>query len=120
METKLNANKMDKVRRRCGFFNGIDVLAERSRGGLSLGWNRGQLITLKSLSKNHIDVEIQEDDGKPRWWFTVSIRLRMLEIKRRHGIYLEGWEGKICCLSLLGETLMIFCLHMKSKEGYQG
>ncbi|KAA3464886.1 reverse transcriptase [Gossypium australe] len=70
METKLNISRMEKVRRRCGFFNGIDVPAEGSRGGLSLGWNGGHLVTLKSFSKNHIDVEIQEEEGKPCWRFT--------------------------------------------------
>ncbi|KAA3455882.1 reverse transcriptase [Gossypium australe] len=38
METKLNAIRMERVRRRCGFFNGIDVAAEGSSGGLSLVW----------------------------------------------------------------------------------
>ncbi|KAA3474615.1 reverse transcriptase [Gossypium australe] len=69
METKLNTNRMERVRRQCGFFNGIDVPAEGFRGGLSLGWNGGHLVNLKSLSKNHIDVEIQEDEEKPRWRF---------------------------------------------------
>ncbi|KAA3483062.1 reverse transcriptase [Gossypium australe] len=69
MEIKLNANRMKRVRRRCGFFNGIDLAAEGSRGGLSLGWNGGQLVNLKSFSKNHIDMEIQEEEN-PRWWFT--------------------------------------------------
>ncbi|KAA3473268.1 reverse transcriptase [Gossypium australe] len=60
---------MERVRTRCGFFNGIDVAAEGSRGGLSLGWNRGQLVNLKSFSKSHIDVEIQEEEN-PQWRFT--------------------------------------------------
>ncbi|KAA3476120.1 reverse transcriptase [Gossypium australe] len=70
METKLNANRMERVRRRYGFFNGIDVSAKGSRGGLSLGWNGGHLVRVKSFSENHIDVEIQEDEEKPRWRFT--------------------------------------------------
>ncbi|KAA3468511.1 endonuclease/exonuclease/phosphatase family protein [Gossypium australe] len=52
------------------FFNGIEVSAEGSRGGLSLGWNGSHLVRLKSFSKNHIDVEVQEDESKPRWRFT--------------------------------------------------
>ncbi|KAA3460789.1 reverse transcriptase [Gossypium australe] len=70
METKLNVRRMEKVRRRCGYFNGIDVPVEGSRGGLSLGWNGVHLINLKSFSKNHIDVEVQEEEGKPCWRFT--------------------------------------------------
>ncbi|KAA3489070.1 reverse transcriptase [Gossypium australe] len=69
-EPKLNVGRTEKVRRQCGFFNSIDVPAEGSRGGLSLGWKGGQLVNLKSFSTNHIDVEIQEEDGKPCWRFT--------------------------------------------------
>ncbi|KAG8479241.1 hypothetical protein CXB51_029714 [Gossypium anomalum] len=43
METKLNANKTE---------------------------NGGQLVTLKSFSQSHVDVEIQEDEDSPRWRFT--------------------------------------------------
>ncbi|MBA0577879.1 hypothetical protein Golob_024651 [Gossypium lobatum] len=31
---------MEKIRRCCGFFNGVDVPAGATCGGLSLGWNR--------------------------------------------------------------------------------
>lgn len=61
---------MDVVRRRCGFFNGIDILSDGSRGGLSLRWNGRNFVTLKSYSRNHIDVEIQDDEDAPRWRFT--------------------------------------------------
>ncbi|KAA3466281.1 5'-nucleotidase surE [Gossypium australe] len=47
---------MENVRRRCGFFNGINVPADGTRG---------------SFSKNHIDVEIQEEEGNPRLRFMV-------------------------------------------------
>ncbi|KAK5843523.1 hypothetical protein PVK06_005980 [Gossypium arboreum] len=57
------------VRKRCGFFNGVNVLADGSRGGLSLGWNGNGLVNLQSFSKNHIDVEIQEEENS-RWRFT--------------------------------------------------
>ncbi|KAK5772714.1 hypothetical protein PVK06_049008 [Gossypium arboreum] len=64
METKLKVNRMVNVRRRCGFLNGVDVPAEGTREGLSIGWNGDRLITLKNFSKNHIDVEIQEENDK--------------------------------------------------------
>ncbi|KAA3469666.1 Exo_endo_phos domain-containing protein [Gossypium australe] len=51
---------MENVRRQCGFFNGVDVPADGTRG----------LVTLKSSSKNHIDVEFQEEEGNPRWKYT--------------------------------------------------
>ncbi|KAA3467370.1 reverse transcriptase [Gossypium australe] len=49
---------MEKVRRTCGYVNGIDVGAKGSRGGLSLGWKDDISISLKSFSKAHIDVEV--------------------------------------------------------------
>ncbi|KAH1031929.1 hypothetical protein J1N35_044103 [Gossypium stocksii] len=38
METKLDSKKMELVRVKCGFPNGIDVSACSSKGGLSLEW----------------------------------------------------------------------------------
>lgn len=56
METKLSSTKMEVVRRRCGFFNGIDVPSDGSRGGLSIGWNASNIVVLRSFSRHHIDV----------------------------------------------------------------
>lgn len=36
METKLDYNRVEKVRRSYGYVNNIDVLVDSSRGGLSL------------------------------------------------------------------------------------
>ncbi|KAH1107353.1 hypothetical protein J1N35_011121 [Gossypium stocksii] len=58
METKLNVDHMEKVWRRCGFQNGFEIPTDGTCGGLTLGWNGGQLVTLRSFSKNHIDIEI--------------------------------------------------------------
>ncbi|KAH1072867.1 hypothetical protein J1N35_025195 [Gossypium stocksii] len=35
---------MESIRRQCGFLNGIDVEAVDMRGGLSLGWKKGERI----------------------------------------------------------------------------
>ncbi|KAK5845316.1 hypothetical protein PVK06_001487 [Gossypium arboreum] len=61
METKLDTSSMEGVRRRCGFCYRVDVPADGSQGLLSIGWNGGQLVALKSFSKIHIDVENQEE-----------------------------------------------------------
>lgn len=60
METKLSAKKMESMRLKCGFENGIDVGAVGSKGGLSLGWKENSLIRLKSFSSFHIDVDVQD------------------------------------------------------------
>ncbi|KAA3467390.1 reverse transcriptase [Gossypium australe] len=98
METKLKANRMEKVRRRCGFFNGNDVAAEGSRGDLSLGWNGGQLVNLNSFSKNHIDVEIKEEEEKPRWRFTGFYGDPMVRNKAETWDLLRRLGGVTCYL----------------------
>ncbi|KAA3468179.1 reverse transcriptase [Gossypium australe] len=70
METKLNQQRMSKVRRSCGFINGIDVDAEGSRGGLCLAWKSGMDISLRSFSKWYIDVVVKEDNSQIEWRFT--------------------------------------------------
>ncbi|KAA3457895.1 reverse transcriptase [Gossypium australe] len=70
METKLDSKRNDRVRKSCGFINGIDVEAEGSRGGLCLAWKGGIEVTLRSYSKWHIDVLIKEDSIQEEWRFT--------------------------------------------------
>ncbi|KAA3488532.1 non-ltr retroelement reverse transcriptase [Gossypium australe] len=70
METKLSQKSMEKVRRSCGFINDIDIDAEGSRGGLSLAWKSDFGITLRSFSKWHIDVLVNEDVVQKEWRFT--------------------------------------------------
>ncbi|KAA3477124.1 reverse transcriptase [Gossypium australe] len=63
IETKINDKRMERIRRRCGFVNGIDVGAEGSRGGLCLAWREEIKVSLKTFSKNHIDVLIEESNN---------------------------------------------------------
>lgn len=62
METKLSSKRMEMVRLKCGFENGIDVRAIGTKGGLSLGWKGNSLVQLKSFSLFHIDVEIHDNE----------------------------------------------------------
>ncbi|GMI79095.1 hypothetical protein HRI_001578800 [Hibiscus trionum] len=67
IETKLSAGRMEKVRKRCGFNNGIDVEAIGRSGGLSMGWKSTCDVTLRSYSVRHIDVEIKDEDTGSTW-----------------------------------------------------
>ncbi|KAK5833131.1 hypothetical protein PVK06_016943 [Gossypium arboreum] len=49
--------------------NPIQV-GEGSRGGLSLGWKIRCSMTFRSVSKDHIDVEVQETQKGPIWRWT--------------------------------------------------
>ncbi|KAA3478879.1 reverse transcriptase [Gossypium australe] len=70
METKIDKKRMEKVRRKCGFMNGFEVEAEGSSGGLCLAWKEEITVTLRSFSRNHIDVMVKEDNVKEEWRFT--------------------------------------------------
>ncbi|GMI81993.1 hypothetical protein HRI_001868600 [Hibiscus trionum] len=67
METKVNEKKMARIRSRCGFPNGIDVGAVGRSGGLSMGWKSSCNVSLRSYSKNHIDVLINDDSDGLQW-----------------------------------------------------
>ncbi|MBA0665077.1 hypothetical protein Goklo_004992, partial [Gossypium klotzschianum] len=61
---KLDANRIKRAQRRWGFSNGIDVLEEGTKGGLSLGWRSEISVNLRSFLMNHIDVKIDREDGR--------------------------------------------------------
>ncbi|GMI94996.1 hypothetical protein HRI_003168900 [Hibiscus trionum] len=67
VETKLSAARMEKVRKKCGFPNGIDVDAVGRRGGLSLGWKSSCVVSLRSYSDRHIDIIIEDDSEGLQW-----------------------------------------------------
>lgn len=67
IETKVNSKKMERIRKKCGFENGIDISVEGSRRGLSLGWKESISVNLKSFSNPHIDVEVMEENGEAEW-----------------------------------------------------
>ncbi|XP_040956169.1 uncharacterized protein [Gossypium hirsutum] len=61
---------MEKIRRSCGFYFGIDVDSIGSRGGLCLAWRGNAKIALQSFSNRHIDVIIEEEGEGVKWRFT--------------------------------------------------
>ncbi|MBA0777488.1 hypothetical protein Gotri_005501 [Gossypium trilobum] len=67
---KLECPSMERIRKSCKFGNKIDVGANGSRGGLSLGWNKGISVTLRSFFHSHIDVEVKKEYGKILWRLT--------------------------------------------------
>ncbi|KAA3483658.1 reverse transcriptase [Gossypium australe] len=61
---------MERVRRRYGFINGIDVDPDGSKGGLCLAWKEEVSIMLQSFSKRHIDVLVDNQNDEHQWRFT--------------------------------------------------
>lgn len=61
---------MERVHRRSGFINSIEVNPEETRGGLCLAWRADFNITLQSFSKRHIDVIVEDKEKGTNWRFT--------------------------------------------------
>ncbi|KAA3466001.1 reverse transcriptase [Gossypium australe] len=57
VETKLSKDQMERVKRRCGFLNGTDVVADGSKGGL-----------------NHVDAEVTDNEMGKQWRLTSFYR----------------------------------------------
>ncbi|PPE01440.1 hypothetical protein GOBAR_DD01549 [Gossypium barbadense] len=55
------------VRLKCGYYNGIDIGAGGSKGGLSLGWNGNDLVSIRSYSSYHVDAIIHDPDNGVAW-----------------------------------------------------
>ncbi|XP_052486336.1 uncharacterized protein LOC128041067 [Gossypium raimondii] len=70
METIVNEKRMEAIRRRCGFTNGLEVGAVGTRGGICLAWREEVQIHLKSLSTSHIDVLVKGEGAHEDWRFT--------------------------------------------------
>ncbi|KAK5803591.1 hypothetical protein PVK06_031239 [Gossypium arboreum] len=62
METKIDVKRMEKIRRRCGFENGIGVGTAGYRDGISMAWKAGITVCLNNFSKSHIDVIVKGDN----------------------------------------------------------
>ncbi|KAK5785354.1 hypothetical protein PVK06_039928 [Gossypium arboreum] len=70
METKIDEKRMEKIRRRCGFGNGIDVSTEGSRGGICLAWKEDvqelDYPWLVGRDFNEIMYSFEKSGGQPR------------------------------------------------------
>lgn len=69
METKLHEKRIESVRRRLGFNNGLDVSAEGSKGGLSMAWKGNYVVSLRIYSHNHFDVDVLDEGRNLKWRF---------------------------------------------------
>lgn len=70
METKSKVSRMEKIKNRIGFANGLIVPSRGRSGGLALFWNRGINLEVKSYSGNHIDAFVRETENPSTWRIT--------------------------------------------------
>ncbi|KAA3462691.1 reverse transcriptase [Gossypium australe] len=92
METKLDKQRMEKVRRSCCFMNGIDVEAEGSRGGLFLAWRCDIVVSLKRIIlMSRLKKKRMKNNGDSRGSMNVSWNLlRKLGQDKNHPWLLSG------------------------------
>ncbi|XP_021743477.1 uncharacterized protein LOC110709569 [Chenopodium quinoa] len=66
METKIDERRLDGIKRNCGFTEGIAVSSVGLAGGLGLWW-RNIKVSVVSFSRNHIAVDILDDNDDITW-----------------------------------------------------
>lgn len=78
-ETMMEDRKLEGIRRKCGFSEGLCISSEGHSGGLGLWW-RDINVHLISYSSHHIFVEVRDNCETGLRWFA-------------YGIY--GWADRI-------------------------
>jgi hypothetical protein len=67
----MSETRSQELKWRFGFDRAFGVKSEGSSGGLVMYWNNGSDVTLKSFSRNHINVMIKNNStGPTEWRFT--------------------------------------------------
>ena len=69
METKANVKRMEKVKYKLGFSNGLFVPNRGRSGGLPLLWSKEVSLEIQSYSPHHIDAIISEQQNNNTWRF---------------------------------------------------
>lgn len=62
IETKLDGKGMEKIKRLCGFFIGIEIGADGSKRDSCLAWKEGVQVALKQFFCHFIDVIVKSND----------------------------------------------------------
>ena len=70
LETKSKSRRMEKIKFKLGFTNGLYVQSRGRSGGLALLWSSDTNLEIKSYSNHHIDAIITEADNGLSWRFT--------------------------------------------------
>ncbi|KAL2932604.1 A-type inclusion protein A25-like protein [Bienertia sinuspersici] len=62
----IDDKRPEKVKRRCGFSNGLCVSSGGNFGGMGLWW-RDINAQIKGYSNHHIEVEVMDNANNPHW-----------------------------------------------------
>ena len=70
METKSKIKRMERIKNRIGFANGLIVPSRGRSGGMAMFWIQEVNLDINSYSGNHIDAIVREIDGNFLWRIT--------------------------------------------------
>ncbi|KAL0004281.1 hypothetical protein SO802_011842 [Lithocarpus litseifolius] len=70
METKSKAKRMEKIKNRIGFANGLIVPSRGRSGGVAMLWTRDVFLDISSYSGNHIDAVVRDLESNLLWRIT--------------------------------------------------
>ena len=73
MESMVDKGRLERVRNRCGFTDGLCIDSSENSGGIGLWW-KDMIVLVISFSPRHILVEVRSDDRDvSRSWFACGI-----------------------------------------------
>ena len=70
METNSKKNRMERIKNRIGFANGLIVPSVGKSGGIALLWTREISLEVKSYTRFHVDAVITEASSDYKWRIT--------------------------------------------------
>ena len=70
IETKSKKNRMERIKNRIGFANGLIVPSVGRSGGIALLWTREINLEVKSYTRFHVDAIILETNSDYKWRLT--------------------------------------------------
>ena len=70
METKSKVKRMEKIKNRIGFTNGLIVPSRGRSDGMALFWTREVNLDTNNYSGNHIDAIVREIECNFKWRIT--------------------------------------------------
>lgn len=70
MEPKSKIKRMEKIKNRIGFANGLIVSSRGRSGGVALLWTQEVNLDINSYSESHIDAFVKESEGNFQWRIT--------------------------------------------------
>uniref|UniRef100_A0A803MVI3 Uncharacterized protein n=1 Tax=Chenopodium quinoa TaxID=63459 RepID=A0A803MVI3_CHEQI len=66
METKIDSVRLEGIRNKCGFSNGLCLSSVGLSGGIGLWWNDNN-VNVVSYSNNHIAVDVSNNGNNNVW-----------------------------------------------------